>query len=134
MKYILHPLRQSNIAKKCILLLEILVVQTISNVGANVQNRNALICNHNKTEQISTVAPFIEYFMEHQVTEKEARDTMSLLSRDDKEFYNKKPMSWCDPCTDRIRNYCLGPTFLKDHCCCDFRHETGKQKFYHCLL
>lgn len=114
-------------------------MQIVTGVGAGIQ-RNLLICNDTSHSHYSgrvmalsaggsstttTIKPFIEYYMEHEVTEKEARHTLALLMRRDKDFDNKKPVPYCEKCTEQINKYCLGPTFLKDHCCCDFRHETG---------
>ncbi|XP_063705896.1 uncharacterized protein LOC134834987 [Culicoides brevitarsis] len=110
----------------------------VRNVGAGIQ-RNSLICNDTTHEHhphyaklvktTTTEKPFIEYYMEHEVTEKEARHTMQLLMRRDKDFDNKRPVRYCEKCTEQIQKYCLGPTFLKDHCCCDFRHETETLPF-----
>lgn len=130
----------TSVIKKFTPLFQLLFVIQIlvRGVGAGVQ-RNSLICNETShhsgkmlalravsTAASSTEKPFIEYYMEHEVTEKEARHTMALLMRRDKDFDNKKPVPYCEKCTEQIQKYCLGPTFLKDHCCCDFRHETGK--------
>lgn len=67
--------------------------------------------------------PFIEYYMEHQVSEKEARKIISQIKSDELE---KPSMPWCEQCTPTIRSYCMAPSFLRDHCCCDQRHEKGK--------
>lgn len=131
MNHILAAIKKFTPLFQFVFLMQILV----RGVGAGVQ-RNSLICNDTSHHSGKTMAlsaasastekPFIEYYMEHEVTEKEARHTMALLMRRDKDFDNKKPMSYCEKCTEMIQKYCQGPIFLKDHCCCDFRHETGK--------
>lgn len=116
-------------------------MQIMTGVGAGIQ-RNSLICNDTshhsaaaakmlaltdiKVTTTTTVKPFTEYYLEHEVTEKEARQMFAELMARDKDFDRKKPLPYCDKCTEQIHKYCLGPIFLKDHCCCDFRHEAGK--------
>lgn len=88
---------------------------------ATARNTNSIICS---TSTTTAEPPFMEYFMEHQVTEKEAR--LAIKEMPESEF-SKKAMPFCDVCTEKIRNYCLGPIFLRDHCCCELRHEQGKR-------
>lgn len=136
MSHILSAHNILSVIKKFTPLFQLLftLMQIVTGVGAGVQ-RNSLICNdtsHHSVKMLAlsaasttTIKPFIEYYMEHEVTEKEARLTMALLMRRDKDFDNKKPVPYCEKCTEQIHKYCLGPIFLKDHCCCDFRHATG---------
>uniref|UniRef100_A0A336LJA1 CSON002924 protein n=1 Tax=Culicoides sonorensis TaxID=179676 RepID=A0A336LJA1_CULSO len=115
------------------------IFQIFMGVSAGVQ-RNLLTCNDTShshhsskmleiTARTTAVTSFIEYYMDHQVSEKEARKTLSLMMDQDKDFDNKKPVPYCEKCTEQIEKYCLGPLFLKDHCCCDFRHAIDKLSF-----
>lgn len=118
-------------------------------IGRNYVNaRNHAICDshvdHNnnnvdhhqhvsyrqKQEQVieESEPPFLEYFMEHEVTEKEAKEIINQIKADELE---KPSKPWCEKCTSTIRNYCNGPSFLRDHCCCDQRHEKGNDQLYH---
>lgn len=98
-----------------------------------VKARNPAICNtphdnshhhqHHKQSVEELEPPFTEYHMEHGVTEKEAREIINQIKSDELE---KPQKPWCEQCTTKVRNYCMGPSFLRDHCCCDQRHVKGK--------
>lgn len=101
-----------------------------------VKARNAAICDnhphhqqqqqnrqqHSQQVDISD-PPYLEYFMEHEVTEKEAKEIIYQIRADE---LDKQPHLWCERCTPAMRTYCMGPQFLRDHCCCDQRHEKGE--------
>jgi hypothetical protein len=63
----------------------------------------------------------IEYYKDHEVTEKQARD--SLRSMKESEFV---PPAHCKPCSSEHKRYCSSENLLKDHCCCNQSHKKGK--------
>lgn len=73
-----------------------------------------------------SVQNFTEYFIEHNVTQRDAGISFRLHADD---LLKKKAPAWCTriPCTTKILQYCLGTDMLHDHCCCDSRH--GREQF-----
>jgi len=73
-----------------------------------------------------SVQHFTEYFIEHNITQKEAMTAFRLQADD---LLKSKIPAWCArlPCNSTILRYCLGHGMLHDHCCCDSRH--GKEQF-----
>jgi hypothetical protein len=69
-----------------------------------------------------TEGTIVEYYKDHEVTEKQARD--SLITMKDDEFLSP---SHCKPsmCTDSNQQYCRSENLLKDHCCCNQSHKKG---------
>lgn len=76
--------------------------------------------------QKSDIKPYesmiTEYFKDHEVTEKQARESLRLMKED--EF---KPPAHCRPCTKEQKQYCNSEFLLKDHCCCNQSHKKGKR-------
>lgn len=70
----------------------------------------------------STQSPIIEYFKDHEVTERQARESLRRMT--DVDF--QRP-SHCK-CTDDDFRYCYSSELLKDHCCCNQSHQKGKYK------
>lgn len=65
----------------------------------------------------------VEYYKDHEVTEKQARDSLRLMK--DEEF--QQP-AHCKPCTNEQQRYCRSNDLLKDHCCCNQSHKKGKRR------
>ncbi|XP_058813826.1 uncharacterized protein LOC131677799 isoform X1 [Topomyia yanbarensis] len=72
--------------------------------------------------KIRPTTPVIEYFKEHEVSEKESRLALEALDLDQ---LTKVP-AWCDECgIDKI-HFCRSAAFINDHCCCEHRHAREK--------
>lgn len=74
-----------------------------------------------KDQQKSTT-PVIEYYKEHEVSEKEARVALHALDFDKV----ARVPAWCDECGIEKINFCHSTTFINDHCCCEHRHAREK--------
>ncbi|XP_058813827.1 uncharacterized protein LOC131677799 isoform X2 [Topomyia yanbarensis] len=71
--------------------------------------------------KIRPTTPVIEYFKEHEVSEKESRLALEALDLDQ---LTKVP-AWCDECgIDKI-HFCRSAAFINDHCCCEHRHARA---------
>lgn len=69
----------------------------------------------------SQPSSIVEYYKDHEITEKQARESLKLMK--DSEFQNPEH---CKPCTEEHRRYCHSDYLLKDHCCCNQSHQKGK--------
>ncbi|XP_053698800.1 uncharacterized protein LOC128745750 [Sabethes cyaneus] len=69
-----------------------------------------------------TTTPVIEYFKEHEVSEKDSRMALEALNLDE---VTKVP-AWCDECGIEKINFCHSTAFINDHCCCEHRHAREK--------
>lgn len=69
----------------------------------------------------NTPSTIVEYFKDHEVTEKQARDSLRLMKDDD--FLTP---DHCKPCKDKDIQYCNSENLLKDHCCCNQSHKKGE--------
>ena len=67
--------------------------------------------------------PIVEYYFEHEVTEKDARKVIADFVENGKSA--KRP-PYCDECTSEDKLYCNSRAFISDHCCCDHRHGRGE--------
>ncbi|XP_070497675.1 uncharacterized protein [Chironomus tepperi] len=65
----------------------------------------------------------VEYYKDHEITERQARESLSRMSNDD--FQNP---THCKPCTEEHHRYCYSSELLKDHCCCNQSHQ--KEQLY----
>lgn len=65
--------------------------------------------------------PFVEYYIEHNINEGEAKRSFFETGI---KLLDDKPLRWCMECTRDIKIYCLQGKMLDDHCCCDSRHGT----------
>lgn len=63
----------------------------------------------------------VEYFKDHEVTEKQARENLRGMTEKD---FNRP--AYCSNCTHEHRKYCHSQNLLKDHCCCNQSHKTGE--------
>ncbi|XP_055586116.1 uncharacterized protein LOC129738835 [Uranotaenia lowii] len=73
--------------------------------------------------RMKSTTPITEYYKEHEVSEKEARQALEQLDLDE---VAKAPPAWCDECgIDKI-HFCRSPAFINDHCCCEHRHSREK--------
>ncbi|CAO1321646.1 unnamed protein product [Diamesa hyperborea] len=76
-----------------------------------------------QADEVESVT-FIEYYMDHEVTEKEARDNLRQL----KETEFAAP-AFCKPCSQENIKYCHSDAMLQDHCCCNQGHKK-EQLFF----
>lgn len=81
----------------------------------------AIQSDANRKDQKPPSEGFAEYFLDHQVSEKQARD--SLLHMNSDAFVNP---AHCKPCTHEEKQYCKSENLLKDHCCCNQGHRIGE--------
>lgn len=63
----------------------------------------------------------VEYFKDHEVSEKQARE--NLLGMSEKDFMQP---AYCSKCSPEHQKYCHSENLLKDHCCCNQSHKNGK--------
>lgn len=80
---------------------------------------SAINSQNSDKRQLDSV--IVEYFKDHEVTERQARDSVRLMKED--EF---QPPAHCKPCTNDQKRYCHKDDLLKDHCCCNQSHKKGK--------
>ncbi|CRL02992.1 CLUMA_CG016247, isoform A [Clunio marinus] len=66
-------------------------------------------------------ASFVEYFKDHEVSEKQARENLRGLKEND--FATP---AYCKACSLEHRKYCISENLLKDHCCCNQSHNKGE--------
>ncbi|XP_055522763.1 uncharacterized protein LOC129716945 [Wyeomyia smithii] len=69
-----------------------------------------------------TTTPIVEYFKEHEVSEKDSRIALEKLNLDE---VIKVP-AWCDECGIEKIHFCHSTAFINDHCCCEHRHAREK--------
>lgn len=77
----------------------------------------------NSDKNSKPLEPIVEYYKDHEVTEKQARESLRLM-KGDEEF---KPPAHCKPCTNEQQRYCRSDDLLRDHCCCNQSHKKGKR-------
>lgn len=63
----------------------------------------------------------VEYFKDHEISEKQARD--NLIGMSEKDF--QRP-AYCSDCSLEHLKYCNSENLLKDHCCCNQSHKNGE--------
>lgn len=70
----------------------------------------------------TTQSPIIEYYKDHEITEKQARESLVKMDKDD-----FQSAAHCKlPCPEEHNRYCFSSELLKDHCCCNQSHKKGK--------
>lgn len=70
----------------------------------------------------STQSSIVEYYKDHEITERQARESLRKMT--DVDFQNP---AHCKPCTEEHQRYCHSSELLKDHCCCNQSHKKGEQ-------
>ncbi|XP_055615532.1 uncharacterized protein LOC129761787 isoform X2 [Toxorhynchites rutilus septentrionalis] len=69
-----------------------------------------------------STTPIVEYFKEHEVSEKDSKMALDALDLD---LVSQVP-AWCNECSlDKI-HFCRSAAFINDHCCCEHRHAREK--------
>jgi len=120
----IHPLNDQrseskmtrNILNLCVLML---LCDVLHALAASALKSDNLWINAQKEE-----SSVVEYYKDHEVTEKQARD--SLRSMKESDF---AVPAHCKPntCTNEHQRYCHSDYLLKDHCCCNQSHNKGKR-------
>jgi hypothetical protein len=64
----------------------------------------------------------VEYYKDHEVTEKQARESLRLMKSEE-----LQTPAHCKACTNEQQRYCRSNDLLRDHCCCNQSHKKGKR-------
>lgn len=69
-----------------------------------------------------STTPIVEYFKEHEVSERESKMALDALDLDQ---VSQVP-AWCNECGMDEIYFCRSTAFINDHCCCEHRHARGE--------
>lgn len=118
------------VSKRTLFHAVILLVCDLSRAMASAaRNSNILISSSSGLQESEGV---VEYFKDHEVSEKMAREALVHMSQND---FNTPAR--CKPCSKEHLRYCHSENLLKDHCCCNQSHIKGEfndWKFYRSAL
>lgn len=67
---------------------------------------------------------FVEYFKDHEISEKQARE--NLRGMKERDFQTP---AYCPRCSAEHMRYCHSVNLLKDHCCCSESHNKGSSTY-----
>lgn len=77
--------------------------------------------NSQKDRKPPEVVKMVEYFKDHEISEKQARENLRSMHEND--FATP---AHCQKCTAEHKSYCYSENMLKDHCCCNQSHNKGE--------
>jgi hypothetical protein len=75
----------------------------------------------NKNQKPYEAVPYVEYFKDHEISEKQARE--NLRGMQERDFQTP---AHCKKCSNEHMRYCHSENLLKDHCCCNQSHQKGE--------
>jgi hypothetical protein len=82
---------------------------------------SAINTESDKKPQQQQQTTITEYYKDHEVSEKTARESLRVMTEVD-----FQPPPHCAECTAEQKQYCQSRELLKDHCCCNQSHRKGK--------
>lgn len=95
---------------------------------------NFVTATSQKHQKLPDAESFVEYFKDHEISEKQARENLRSMRESD--FATP---AHCRKCSVEHQRYCYSDNLLKDHCCCNQSHNKGEftdlciYRFLYCL-
>ncbi|KAG5678457.1 hypothetical protein PVAND_008129 [Polypedilum vanderplanki] len=102
-----------------------IVVSLIMLLTCDLSLKSALSASaiDTQSDKKSPTTTITEYFKDHEVSDKMARESLRAMKDDE---FETPP--YCKKCTEEQQRYCHSDKLLKDHCCCNQSHR--KEQLY----